>query len=264
MSPFRIARSRFAIAAAMLLPLASSAQSGMARIPAGSYVPLYASEPGKPAAVGAFQLDRNAVTRREYLGFIRTNAMWQRGRPAAVYADAGYLADWPGPLDFGSATPADRPITSVSWFAARAYCESKGKRLPTVDEWEYAAAASEKKRDATRDPLFIRRLLDLYSARSANPAPAAHPGFRNIYGVNDLHGSAWEWTEDFNSVLVSGDSREAGGTSKHTDFRAVCAGGAIGASDPANYPAFLRFAFRAALNGRSNVRALGFRCAAGA
>ena len=264
MSPFRIARSRFAIAAAMLLPLASSAQSGMARIPAGSYVPLYASEPGKPVAVGAFQLDRNAVTRREYRGFIRTNPMWQRGRPAAVYADAGYLADWQSPLDPGSATPTDRPITSVSWFAARAYCESKSKRLPTVDEWEYAAAASEQTRDATRDPAFIRRLLDLYSARSANPAPAAHPGFRNVHGISDLHGSAWEWTEDFNSVLVSGDSREAGGTSKHTDFRAVCAGGAIGASDPENYPAFLRFAFRAALNGRSNVRALGFRCAAGA
>ena len=50
------------------------------------------------------------------------------------------------------------PSTQVSWFAARAYCASLGKRLPTVDEWEYAAAASERRTDATDDagvPLAI-------------------------------------------------------------------------------------------------------------
>jgi len=263
-TPFRSAlryHSHHAMGIALAVQLT---QAGMAHVPAGTYVPLYGSEPGQSVKVAAFQLDRNTVTRRDYLGFVRANPDWQRGRIRAVFADAGYLEEWRGPLDAGDVADLDRPVTSVSWFAARAYCESKGKRLPTVDEWEYAAAASEHLRDATRDPAFVRRLLDLYSARAANPNPDPKAGFRNVYGIERLHGSVWEWTEDFNSVLVSGDSREAGGTSRHTDFRAVCASGAIGASDPENYAAFLRFAFRAALNGRSDVRALGFRCAANA
>lgn len=82
-----------------------------------------------------------------------------------------------------------------------------------------------------------------------------------MYGVSGMHGGPWEWTDDFNSVLVSADSREAGGTGRHTDFRAVCASAAIGATDPSNYAAFLRYAFRAALDARSTVEMLGFRCA---
>ena len=41
-----------------------------------------------------------------------------------------------------------------------------------------------------------------------------------------------------------------------------CAGAAMGASDPSNYPALLREAFRSALTERSTARTLGFRCAA--
>jgi formylglycine-generating enzyme required for sulfatase activity len=41
-----------------------------------------------------------------------------------------------------------------------------------------------------------------------------------------------------------------------------CAGAAMGASDPSNYPALLRESFRSALTERSTARTLGFRCAA--
>jgi len=260
-TPFLPAFSRRALGLALIV---QAAQGGMARVPAGTYVPLYGTEPGSSVSVAAFRLDRTPVSRRAYLSFVSANAGWQRGRVRAVFADAAYLSDWPAPLDAGGADALGRPVTTVSWFAARAFCEAQGKRLPTIDEWEYAAAASEQKRDATRDRAFRRRILDIYSARSANPNPDPKAGFRNVYGIEQMHSAVWEWTEDFNSILVSDDSRQAGGTSRHTDFRAVCAAGAIGASDPENYPAFMRYAFRAALNGRSSVRSLGFRCAANA
>lgn len=242
---------------------AQDAAGGMVQIPSGSYVPLYVAGTVRDVPVAAFMLDRHAVTRGEFLAFVRANADWRRGSMKSVFAGGGYLAGWPAPLDAGTAAELSRPVTSVSWFAARAYCASKGRRLPTTDEWEYAGQASETARHATRDPTFMSRIITLNVADATERLRPGR-GFRNVYGVHGMHGGPWEWTEDFNSVLVSADSREAGGTSRHTDFRAVCASAAIGATDPSNYAAFLRYAFRAALDARSAVEMLGFRCAAGA
>ena len=238
--------------------------ASMARIPAGSYQPLYGAIGGASVMVNAFLLDREPVTRGEYLDFIRANPKWQRGAVRPIFAGKGYLSTWPGELDAGDATDRRRPVTDVSWFAAKAYCEARGKRLPTVDEWEYAASASETQRAVARDPRFIRRILALYTARPNDGVlPPVGSGFRNVYGVRDLHGLAWEWTLDFNDAMVSGDSRESGSGVGGRDHMLFCASAAIGASDPSNYPAFMRYAFRAGLTGRSTARTLGFRCAAG-
>ena len=134
--------------------VARAAASRMAMLPAGSYRPLYAPVGTSRIPVAAFALDREPVTRGEFLEFVARQPDWQRGRMRAVFADARYLADWRGALDAGDAEALRRPVTQVSWFAARAYCASLGKRLPTVDEWEYAAAASERSADASSDPSF--------------------------------------------------------------------------------------------------------------
>ncbi|HET7458701.1 MAG TPA: formylglycine-generating enzyme family protein [Gemmatimonadaceae bacterium] len=236
--------------------------ASMARIPAGSYRPLYGRRDDPRVHVAAFALDREPVTRGEFLEFVRANPQWRRSAVRPLFAERGYLASWRGDLDAGDATDLLRPITESSWYAAKAYCAAQGKRLPTVDEWEYAAAASETRTDAARDPRFVRRLLALYAERAHGPLPPVGAGFRNAYGVRDLHGLAWEWTLDFNGVLVSDDSRETGSGVGARDHALFCASAAIGATDPSNYPAFMRYAFRAGLTGRSTIRSLGFRCAA--
>ncbi|HEU0302446.1 MAG TPA: formylglycine-generating enzyme family protein [Longimicrobium sp.] len=244
-----------ALAAAASIAATPSPGPGMARIPGGRYVPLFAN--GRAVVeVDAFALDRRPVTRGEYLAFVRARPRWRRGAVPGAFAGPGYLAGWPGPLAVGTATDARRPVTEVSWFAARAYCAWRGARLPTTDEWEYAALASETARDASRQPAFIARLLELYGTPRPVP-PVAGSGFRNAYGVSDLHGVVWEWVLDFNSLLVSTDSRATGGR----DHPLFCAAGVVGATDPNNYPAFLRYGFRAALEGRTTVGSLGFRCA---
>jgi formylglycine-generating enzyme required for sulfatase activity len=232
----------------------------MARLAAGRYLPLYDAGRGRVAVAG-FALDRLPVTRGEFLAFVRAQPGWRRSRVKPVFADRRYLADWAADLDAGPALSA--PVTSVSWYAAKAYCTAQGKRLPTVDEWEYAAAADERRTDAARDGEFVRRLLDL--AVAPRPFPLAPVGshFRNAYGIGDLHGAAWEWTLDFNSVLVSDDSRGTGAGGAERDHRLFCASAALGATDPSNYPAFLRYAVRAGLTGRSTTSSLGFRCASG-
>jgi formylglycine-generating enzyme required for sulfatase activity len=236
----------------------------MARIPAGRYMPLYGRLGAQSVRVEAFALDQEPVTRGEFLAFVREHRTWRRGAVRRLFAEGDYLGEWKGELDAGDAADLRRPVTSVSWFAARAYCAAQGKRLPTVDEWEYAAQASATRRDASRDPEFRRRLLDLYTARRTDAFPPVGTGKPNVYGVRDLHESAWEWTEDFNGVLVPDDSRDTGSGVGARDHQLFCASAAIGAADPSNYPAFLRYAFRAGLTARSTLRTLGFRCASSA
>ena len=105
---------------------------------------------------------------------------------------------------------ARQPVTQVSWFAASAYCEARGARLPRWYEWEFAAAASATRPDARDDPAWRQQILDWYSksARGALPVVGASPA--NYFGIRDLHGVVWEWVEDAGSMLVSDDSREQG------------------------------------------------------
>jgi sulfatase modifying factor 1 len=272
-------RSVLALSALVLAPLASAAAEGrtaearmaearmaearmaearMVRIPAGVYRPLYGRPDDPMTRVAAFRLDRDAVTRGDFLEFVRARPEWRRAAVRPLFAQRdGYLAEWQGDLDAGDAATLRQPVTGVSWFAARAYCEARGGRLPTVAEWEYAAAASTSHRDAARDGDFVQRLVSLYASRP-RPLPPVDSGAVNAYGVRGLHGLAWEWVADFNSVLVSDDSRGVGGR----DHDLFCASAAIGALDPSNYPAFLRYALRAGLSGRSTLQTLGFRCAA--
>ena len=67
----------------------------------------------------------------------------------------------------------------------------------------------------------------------------------------------WEWVLDFNSTLITSDSRN----SQTTNRIAFCGAGALGAQDPENYVSFMRTAFRNSLQASSAARHLGFRCA---
>jgi formylglycine-generating enzyme required for sulfatase activity len=232
-------------------------------LPAGTYRPLYAPTGASRVAVAAFALDREPVTRADFLAFVSRRPEWQRGRVRPVFADARYLADWPAALDAGSADALRLPVTQVSWFAAGAYCASLGKRLPTIDEWEYAAAASERRADAGDDPSFRARLLALYGAMRGQPRESSR-GFVNAYGVRAMHGVVWELTLDFNSVVLDDDSRATGSGADARDRHLYCASSAIGATDPSDYAAFLRYAVRAGLGARSTTSTVGFRCAADA
>ena len=225
--------------------------ASMVTLPTGAYRPLYGRAGDAPVKVAAFQLDRDPVSRGDFLAFVRTHPEWRRSAVAPEAAERGrYLADWRGDLDAGDAAALRRPVADVSWFAARAYCAAQGKRLPTVAEWEYAAAADARTRDATRDPAFIQQLVTRYATRGQSHAPV-DAGTRNVFGVRGLHDFGWEWTAD--DGIHHHDRSHA--------HDASCAGAAIGATDATNYPAFLRQAVRSGLTGRSSLSSLGFRCA---
>lgn len=230
----------------------------MVALPAGVYRPLFRGEKDlKEIAVRAFRLDVHPVTNAEFLEFVRANPRWQRAQVKRLFADAGYLQHWAGDLDPGAESMSARPVTFVSWFAAKAYCQWKGGRLPTTAEWELAAAAGYETGDGAKEPAFQRDLLRWYSTPSPPVLPAVATGRANHFGLHDLHGLVWEWTSDFNSSLVTGDARGDTGL----DRQLFCGAGSLGASDRANYPAFMRYGFRSSLKAGYTVHNLGFRCA---
>ena len=237
--------------------LALTLPSGMVHLAPGSYRPLYASSAASRVAVRAFALDRDAITNGQYLIFVRHHREWARSSVARAAADASYLASWTS--DLSVASGRNEPVTNVSWFAANAYCAAQGKRLPTVDEWEYAATADARRRDASADPAFRAAVLAAYSSRhvmSVRRQPA------NAYGVRGLHDRVWEWTLDFNASVAGPPHAHSTSNATAHEHHAYCASAAIGAGDPSNYPAFMREAVRASLTPRSTLSGLGFRCAA--
>jgi len=207
-----------------------------------------------PVAIAPFQLRAEPVTNAEFLAFVRSHSDWQRGRTPALFADARYLLDWKAPLQPGAADAA--PVVNVSWFAARAFCESEGARLPTWLEWEYAAAADETRQDARRDPRWRQRILSWY-ARPGNTPLAAVGGAANRFGVQDLHGLVWEWVDDFNALFIAGDSRTQG----DPDLLKFCGAGAISVIDRDSYAVLMRIALLSSLAAADSTGNLGFRCA---
>ena len=221
-------------------------------LPAGRFAPLFGLDVLQTDfPVSAFRLDVRPVSRADWKKFLAENPAWRAGVPAKTLVDERYLASLEQPL------APHAPVVEVSYFAARSYCAWKGGRLPTTLEWEYAAAADETRRDASRDPLFAQRILDWYSA-PAKPKDLEGLGSpRNVYGVEALHGLVWEWTDDFNGVFVSGDNREDG--EKNAKF--MCGSGATGSARREDYAAFMRYALRSSLTPRTALINLGFRCA---
>ena len=255
-------KTPLALAAVVTIALGAAASTAAppddtALVPAGPPVVFFisvgsAAPDGAAGEVPAFRIDRRPVTRRQYVDFVRQRPEWRRSRVAPVLADAHYLEDWVSDVDPGPRTPLDTPVTRVSWFAANAYCRWKGKELPSVEQWERAAAGGEKDAAATRE-----RILRWYSRPGAEPLGVVGRGTPNVYGIHDLHGLIWEWTLDFNSTLVSTESREPGGK----DDPLFCGSGSLGAADPSDYATFMRYAMRNSLRASYTTGSLGFRCA---
>jgi formylglycine-generating enzyme required for sulfatase activity len=212
-----------------------------------------------PAAVAAFQLMVRPVTNQEFLEFVTNHPRWQRGTAPALFADAGYLSHWEGPLELGKNARPNQPVVRVSWFAGKAFCQTYGMRLPNEAEWELAAAADSSKRDARQDSAFRERILKWYS-RPLTQLPDVPAGPANVWGIKDLHGVVWEWVYDFNNNVVRGDSRDR----RDGDTAEFCGATSLNANDTSDYPSFMRYAFRSSLSGSSTAGSLGFRCAADA
>jgi len=139
--------------------------------------------PGHRVAVEGFFLDNTEVTNAEYTEFVR---------------DTKYQA----PSHWSGREPVSGqeqwPVVNVSSDDARAFASWRSKRdgvtyrLPTEEEWEYAARNGDKE---DLYPWGNAWMEGLAVVNAATPAPVgSYPAGKNRWGVLDLIGNVWEWT----------------------------------------------------------------------
>jgi sulfatase modifying factor 1 len=183
--------------AATKIPAQPSPIGRMARIPEATY--RMGSEVGEPderpqheVHVAAFDMELTEVTVAEYAQCVEARACVVAKRevawPGVTEPDQQLYA---GECNGNRPDRQDHPVNCVDWSMADAYCRWAGKRLPTEEEWEYAACGgncaegteSQTGRSAIR--LGVERWP--FTSRVAT-------GWPGPFGLYDLAGNVWEWT----------------------------------------------------------------------
>lgn len=239
-----------------LFPLFGWAQqpTEVKKIAGGYFVPLYGSN-DKEVYIDDFLLDVFPVTQQQFLEFVTTHPKWRKSKVLRLFADQNYLSSWASDSSFGELIEPQWPVTNVSWYAAKDYCACQGKRLPTMDEWEYAAMASTTEKNAQRDSVFNHMIIEGYE-RPKTYKNEVGTTYENFWGIYDMHGLVWEWVSDFNSVLISGESRQ----DVDVERNLFCGSASINASNLMDYAAFMRYALRGSVKANYSIQNLGFRC----
>jgi len=188
--------------------------------------------PQHDVSVKQFAMSVTEVTRDQFDAFVRATGH-QAGGPCWVFSKAenkfvrSNAHDWRDP---GFSQSGNHPVVCVNWNDAKAYVRwlsqktGKSYRLPTEAEWEHAARAgtsaprywgydnssacrSANVTDRTRaaahnlgtSPLYVFPCIDGY----VYTAPVAQ--FQaNAFGLNDMLGNVWEWTEDCYNTSYNG------------------------------------------------------------
>jgi formylglycine-generating enzyme required for sulfatase activity len=143
-----------------------------------------------PMHIKSFYIDKYPVSNAEFKKFLDATRYHPKD-------DLNFLHDWKD-----GAFPSgweNRPVTWVSIEDARAYAVWAGKRLPHEWEWQYAAQGTDGRLypwgnqwDASAVPEQDKNR----TMRGPDPV-GAHPKGAGPFGVMDLVGNVWQWTEEF-------------------------------------------------------------------
>jgi len=139
-----------------------------------------------------FFIDKYEMTVSRYRNYLK-----QTGRPAPKYFDdAKFNQD-------------DQPVVGVAWQEAKNYCAWAGKRLPSEAEWEKAARGADAKiypwgHQPDDKKANVRGMNDRY--RYTAPI-GKYPQGQSPYGVMDMAGNVWEWTDSWYQPYPHNDTK---------------------------------------------------------
>jgi formylglycine-generating enzyme required for sulfatase activity len=281
-SPWIVPRVRRALARRALAsrgapPLVTGrCSAGMAEIPAGAFQ-MGSTLGGTellPHAVtmSAFCMDGSEVTVAAYSACVR------KGSCTPASAEVGGPGTTPWDKQHGSqhcnADRGDRqshPVNCVEWSQADAYCRAIGARLPTEEEWEYAARGTDGRPypwgEVPPEALLLNAcgtecvelwerngkargsMYDEDDGWEATAPVGAHPAGASPFGLVDLAGNVWEWTA---SSPTADDPKPPSGEEAR-----ILRGGSWSINNPTGVRASAR-GFHV-ITSRSN--GVGFRCA---
>jgi formylglycine-generating enzyme required for sulfatase activity len=140
--------------------------------------------------VAPFYIDKYPVTNADFKKFL----------DASHYSPAdrtNFLRDWKN-----GTYPAgweNRPVTWVSLDDARAYAAWAGKRLPHEWEWQLAAQGTDGRLypwGSTWVPANVPTPVTGRTMTAPDPVDA-HPEGASPYGVMDMVGNVWQWTDEY-------------------------------------------------------------------
>jgi iron(II)-dependent oxidoreductase len=140
--------------------------------------------------IAPFHIDRHLVTNAQFKAFV----------DATGYAPAdaiNFLADWMNGEP--RAGWENKPVVWVSLEDARAYAAWAGKRLPREWEWQYAAQGSDGRTYPWGNQWDEAMVPRLNRGRRLVPAEnvGSFPQAASPFGVEELVGHVWQWTEEF-------------------------------------------------------------------
>jgi formylglycine-generating enzyme required for sulfatase activity len=156
--------------------------------------------------IAAFYIDKYPVTNEEFKKFVDEAKYHPKD-------DHNFLKDWKsGTYPDGW---AKKPVTWVSIEDARAYADWVGKRLPHEWEWHYAAQGNDERAfpwgnapNAEAVPKFEEKSRTMQPPDDVD----AHPQGASPFGVMDLVGNVWQWTDEYHdehtrTAIVRGGGR---------------------------------------------------------
>jgi formylglycine-generating enzyme required for sulfatase activity len=186
-------------------------------------------------------IDVYPVTNAQYYEFLQSS----RYEPREKYL---FLRHW-----INGKPPAEKenhPVVYVDLDDARAYAAWAGKRLPTEQEWQFAAQGY----DQLRYPCGKELKDGAYNSTRNTTAVDAYPAGKSPFGCMDMCGNAWEMTESeyadkYNRfcILKGGSYFKAEGSMWYTS------GGPV--------PSYLATKFLMMYPGLDRCSTVGFRCA---
>jgi len=129
-----------------------------------------------------FYVDLYEVTNEQYKKFVEATH-----RPPPDYWSNGNY-----PVE-----KKKHPVAYVTWYDAHDYCQWAGKRLPTEEEWEKAARGTDGRLYPWGNE-FDPKKANMPQSRLGDTTPVgSFPQGRSPYGLYDMSGNVWEWTESW-------------------------------------------------------------------
>lgn len=173
------------------------------------------------------------------------------------------------PCNWGVTGHGDHPVNCVTYPQAAAYCAWANKRLPTAEEWEYAARYNDNRKypwgDSTADYNTKSNFAVLTDGYEFTAPVGSYTAGNSALGLKDMSGNVWEWTQSLACFNETGacDNCPAGASCSNACDVCEVTDRVIKGGCYNNGLSTTRSAYRTYNSGLNdgNSAVIGFRCA---